>query len=67
MSETVPVPTTTPSKIMPTSSVLYATSKHISERCGEIGEAFLACKRDDMNPRKCLDKADKVMGCVYTL
>ncbi|KAK3039033.1 hypothetical protein RJ639_027518 [Escallonia herrerae] len=52
---------------VPTSAVLMSASKHIASRCRSENIAFLKCKKDDLNPEKCLDKGRQVTGCVLSL
>ncbi|KAK1278963.1 NADH dehydrogenase [ubiquinone] 1 alpha subcomplex subunit 8-A [Acorus gramineus] len=52
---------------IPTSAVLMSASKHISTRCRSENMAFIACKKKDANPEKCLDKGADVTRCVFSL
>ncbi|KAM0971978.1 hypothetical protein FF1_019809 [Malus domestica] len=42
---------------IPTSAVLLATAKHIQFSCKAENVAFLKYKKNDLSPKKCLDKA----------
>ncbi|CAL9115191.1 NADH dehydrogenase [ubiquinone] 1 alpha subcomplex subunit 8-B-like [Musa acuminata AAA Group] len=52
---------------IPTSAVLMAAAKHISQRCRAENVAFIKCKKKDANPEKCLDKGRQVTSCVLNL
>ncbi|GBG80830.1 hypothetical protein CBR_g31386 [Chara braunii] len=53
--------------VLTTSAVLMSASKHISARCGRENRAFLACKKADENPEKCLKQGEEVTRCVLSL
>eukprot|EP00244_Chara_vulgaris_P014288 TRINITY_DN885_c0_g1_i1.p1 TRINITY_DN885_c0_g1~~TRINITY_DN885_c0_g1_i1.p1 ORF type:complete len:105 (-),score=19.39 TRINITY_DN885_c0_g1_i1:297-611(-) len=53
--------------VLTTSAVLMSASKHISSRCGRENRAFLACKKADENPEKCLKQGEEVTRCVLSL
>ncbi|RZS23612.1 hypothetical protein BHM03_00056579 [Ensete ventricosum] len=52
---------------IPTSAVLMAAAKHITQRCRAENVAFIKCKKKDANPEKCLDKGRQVTSCVLNL
>lgn len=52
---------------IPTSAVLTASAKHIGIRCMPENMAFLNCKKNDLNPEKCLEKGRDVTRCVLGL
>ena len=39
---------------VPASSMLFAVHKHLQTRCAAKTSAFLACKKQDQDPEKCL-------------
>ncbi|KAK4380804.1 NADH dehydrogenase [ubiquinone] 1 alpha subcomplex subunit-B [Sesamum angolense] len=52
---------------IPTSSVLMAVVKHIGTKCCGENVAFLKCKKEFSNPKKCLEKGCQVTQCVLHL
>ena len=48
----------------PTSSVLFAVHKHLQGRCASKTSAFLACKKNDQDPEKCLKEGAAMTGCL---
>ncbi|RWW64933.1 hypothetical protein BHE74_00027796 [Ensete ventricosum] len=51
---------------IPTSAVLMAAAKHITQRCRAENVAFIKCKKKDANPEKCLDKGRQVTSCNWS-
>ena len=49
---------------VPTSSVLFAVHKHLRQRCAGKTAAFLACKKSDQDPEKCLKEGAAMTGCM---
>ena len=45
----------------PTSSVLFASHKHLQKRCSSQTAAYLACKKKS-RPEMCLKEGAKVTG-----
>ena len=48
----------------PTSSVLFASHKHLQTRCSSQTAAYLACKKGNQDPEMCLKEGAKVTGCM---
>lgn len=52
---------------VPTSSVLFAVHKQLQRRCADKTAAFLACKKADQDPEKCLQAGAAMTGCMVDL
>jgi NADH dehydrogenase (ubiquinone) 1 alpha subcomplex subunit 8 len=48
----------------PTSSVLFASHKHLQKRCAQQTAQYLSCKRGNQDPEECLKEGAKVTGCM---
>ena len=49
---------------VPTGAVLYGLAKHIKASCGTCSRDFMRCKKEDMDPKACLDKGATLTRCV---
>ena len=49
---------------VPASSMLFAVHKHLQTRCAAKTSAFLACKKQDQDPEKCLKQGAAMTGCL---
>lgn len=50
-----------------TAAELYAMSKHLGARCGELQIAYMACKDKYSHPEDCLKEARAVVRCSDNL
>lgn len=49
---------------VPASSVLFAVRKQLQRTCASKTAAFLACKKADQDPEKCLREGAAMTGCL---
>lgn len=50
-----------------TSAELYAMSKHLGVRCGDLQIAYMRCKEKYNHPEDCLQEAKAVVRCSDNL
>lgn len=50
-----------------TAAELYAMSKYLGARCGELQIAYVACKEKYNHPEDCLKEAKAVVRCSENL
>ena len=50
-----------------TSAELYAMSKYLGVRCGELQIAYMRCKEKYSHPEDCLKEARQVVRCSENL
>ena len=64
-------PSAPSSSASPSSSItslqLWASSKIIGRQCSTENKEYFVCKRDNWDPRSCIDKADKASACTETV
>jgi len=50
-----------------TSLQLWASSKIIGRQCSTENKDYFLCKKDNWDPRGCIDKADKATACTESI